>query len=423
MQEFTFSLNRNPKIYTSFIFVSLYLFDNFLNKFFESNVIGLILLSVYGLLISLGKSVELKKNVLFIFFFVIFLSLIACIFPNSCSFNLRLIFSLSALGAMLFMLSEVNLTKYILNRNILNSIFILIIFFLFLDLFNFGFQSIFFNEYIEIGNHSGSFSEPSHLAAYLIPIYGYLIISEKMNYLSWISLLVIFILGYSVTLVLGITSFFLLRIINGQKVNDSKNFLLTIFAIVSFMVFIFLTGSFSSIIDRLVSLSISIEPNINPQSHPNLSSLVWMNGWSQAWETAKETNFLGLGFNKMGCESYVNKGFLTELIIWQTGGLTNAFDGSFLASKVIAEFGFFGIITISVLTCFSIVKILRFIFSNKTASPFNKEILILQCVGAICLLIFFFGRNVGGYFNLSLFLVLQMFFYKYFIASKYEKQK
>ncbi|ASJ39824.1 hypothetical protein [Vibrio vulnificus] len=76
-------------------------------------------------------------------------------------------------------------------------------------------------------------------------------------------------------------------------------------------------------------------------SNPNLSNLVYLQGWESVYMALAETNFIGLGFQNNGMQQ---SGPMTNIIFSIYSGVLNRFDGGFLASKIISEFGIFGIL-------------------------------------------------------------------------------
>ena len=75
----------------------------------------------------------------------------------------------------------------------------------------------------------------------------------------------------------------------------------------------------------------------------NLSALVYLQGWTDAWLGLNQNLGLGLGFQRMGT---TEPSEISEKIYLMIGEYKNRADGSFLASKVIAEFGLLGVAAI-----------------------------------------------------------------------------
>jgi hypothetical protein len=78
----------------------------------------------------------------------------------------------------------------------------------------------------------------------------------------------------------------------------------------------------------------------------NLSSLVYQQGVIEAYEAMFGTSFLGLGFQMMGTQppSYVS--YDVAKAMGNYDAELNREDGGFLAAKIIAEFGIFGVLIV-----------------------------------------------------------------------------
>jgi hypothetical protein len=77
----------------------------------------------------------------------------------------------------------------------------------------------------------------------------------------------------------------------------------------------------------------------------NLSVLVWLQGWDLAFVNFLNTHGVGLGFNSLGLPGTVFS-TITERIYYLYEFNSNIYDGGFLASKLIAEFGFIGLFAV-----------------------------------------------------------------------------
>ncbi len=134
-----------------------------------------------------------------------------------------------------------------------------------------------------------------------------------------------------------------------------------------------------------------------------LSGLIWINGWVMAYDNLIYSNFLGLGFNNMGINTNVGLSFPSHP--GYNYDILNAEDGSFLASKLISEFGVIGILIILVLSYICFRNIIRF---SKTKNEHTSNFIIsLKFISSILLLSYLFVRGIG-YFNLSFLLNLNI---------------
>jgi hypothetical protein len=75
----------------------------------------------------------------------------------------------------------------------------------------------------------------------------------------------------------------------------------------------------------------------------NLTALVFLQGWDDLLSSLSSTNGLGLGFQMLGKNE---AGEVADVIFDKFGVYKNREDGSFLASKLISEFGVVGVLVI-----------------------------------------------------------------------------
>lgn len=95
------------------------------------------------------------------------------------------------------------------------------------------------------------------------------------------------------------------------------------------------------------------------ESNSNLSALVYLQGWQEAYKSIVETNGLGLGFQMAGTNSPSE---MAQRIYSIASVYLNREDGSFLAAKVVIEFGVLGVFFVLlylVLFCRSFISIRR----------------------------------------------------------------
>jgi hypothetical protein len=91
--------------------------------------------------------------------------------------------------------------------------------------------------------------------------------------------------------------------------------------------------SFSEyVIDRII-----FSPNTT-----NLSALVFMSGFERAYETLASGYIVGMGFQQMGFIGPAGH-FIDSITQITNGNQLNLYDGGTLASKLIVEFGLFGV--------------------------------------------------------------------------------
>jgi hypothetical protein len=143
-------------------------------------------------------------------------------------------------------------------------------------------------------------------------------------------------------------------------------------------------GGTSESINRLKGI-------FDPSENSHLSSLVYLQGWVDLYNNILNTYGLGLGFNGMGSLLF-EENYPREVILSRFGLNLNSEDGSFLFSKIISEFGLFGLVFYLII----IYKLILYI--NK-----NQYIVINTLIFSF--LIISFIRS-SGYFNGTLLLII-----------------
>jgi hypothetical protein len=183
--------------------------------------------------------------------------------------------------------------------------------------------------YRAMGNPSavGFFSENSHYALSFLPFLLYMVVLSswrKKLFFLFMGCLIALIL-HSVTLLVGTIAVAIIALRLRQLV------FLSIIAIPILMVAMDYIdiGYFSSRLDFL---------------NPNLSMLSFMNGWEKAYLNLKDSYGIGVGFQQLGFLGSEEGEILKVLrITYSKVGVgfenINRFDGSFVASKLISEFG------------------------------------------------------------------------------------
>jgi hypothetical protein len=77
----------------------------------------------------------------------------------------------------------------------------------------------------------------------------------------------------------------------------------------------------------------------------NLSTLVYLQGWELAVNSLRSTACWGIGFQQLGVASAASDA--SNLIYDLVGSNPNLRDGGFLLSKLVSEFGVFGVVAIA----------------------------------------------------------------------------
>lgn len=134
----------------------------------------------------------------------------------------------------------------------------------------------------------------------------------------------------------------------------------------------------------------------------NLSRLVYIQGWESVTSALKFSNGFGVGFQNLGIEPPSQTSLLVESI---TGVQLNRADGSFLAAKLIGEFGVIGVAIVFYATTLSVqagIFLRKHIYKRVAQS---SDIITL-CF-AYTLLLELFIRSTG-YFSSTLVIALYL---------------
>ena len=383
--------------------VFLILLSNFyfFNDFFKISyfLIYIILFILSSILI--GKKFFYFENHIFFLFIIIFNFLLIFQFILTPCINgyLKGILSIFLLNSIFYFF------YYLISTSSFNydKFIVFIVYYLFLNcLFSlYQFYTITQRSY-------GLYFEPSHLAISCIPLCSILFFSNssKNFYLAIFFLSFFLLFNYSATtfflIFFTISIVFLLHIIKGKL-----SLLGLIFFIIP-LIFIFNSEYFYN--DYLVKLN-----NIfNVGDSLNLSALVYMYGFELLFYNSFISSGFGLGLNMMGCDIlgnslsyYGNQLFILDRVT-DSGKLVNYNDGSFLFSKIISEFGFFGLLFIFLIYIYPIYKLFILIKCDYKPDFIYKFLFIFLSVSFSAI----FVRGYG-YFNSSFLLVIffSMFFY------------
>jgi hypothetical protein len=234
------------------------------------------------------------------------------------------------------------------------------------------------------GKYSGIYSEPSFLAFSVYPCILLTLLSHNQHRFIW--LLVSILIAYlspSFTLIafIFITLVFLFFTALSWK-NKLKIILTLSFTIIYF--YLYNEGGTSESINRLNGI-------FDPSENSHLSSLVYLQGWVDLYNNLLNTYGLGLGFNGMGSLLF-EENYPREVILSRFGLNLNSEDGSFLFSKIISEFGLFGLLFYSIIFYKFISKI------NE-----NQYLVINTLVFSFIIISFV---RTSGYFNGTLLLIV-----------------
>ena len=130
----------------------------------------------------------------------------------------------------------------------------------------------------------------------------------------------------------------------------------------------------------------------------NLSSLIWIQGWEEASINLIDSKFIGVGFQQFGV--IPPRGEFSKIVNLIYFDDFNRYDGGTLTSKIIGEFGVFGI-GIVLIFFYQIIKSALKIYKNNKDIKYNSITLFAHC----CVFSFSFELLVRttSYFSTSFF--------------------
>jgi hypothetical protein len=247
------------------------------------------------------------------------------------------------------------------------------------------------------GKYSGFNSEPSVVACTIFPYILILLTSKKINYKYLGTIFFLFFLFFSrssTLLIFTVVSFIFFTIM------QYKNYKIFIYCIFIYCIFILIKFI---VIENIITDDINNETYdrfigiLDYKNSVNLSSLAYIQGWQFAYTNFFDTYGVGLGLNMMGCQplpEVTARGIINQLSYADM----NTENGTFLFSKIISEFGLFGLI----FYIYIFFKFVKLIFSTKEINnKFNIQIIII-----FTFLISSFVRSPGGYFTADLFILI-----------------
>lgn len=341
------------------------------------------------------KKFKIHKNHLFIIFLIFFSLILSSININCLGFQLKAVLS-SIVYIFIIYTYSIYFTNIIIDLKkvlIISAHLSLFIIFLFV-LFEIFFYDQFFSyrRFHNSGKYSGIFTEPSHLAISIFPgliSLSILVNGMKKNFYIIFYLLFFFIFSFSSTLVVYSVIIFSILFFSKHKIS-------LISMIVSFiMIFLVLSLflSYSAEFDeRIQSLLTLLRGGF--YGDLSLSSTIYLRGWNTAIYDLFSSYGIGLGFNGLGCHE--NYDDTLSIFLKQRGYeyfLLNIEDGSFLASKIISEFGL-----LSLFIFYFILKNLKkfYLLNLRTKDDYNKFCLIIF----LFLLILLITRSVAYFASL-----------------------
>ncbi len=140
-------------------------------------------------------------------------------------------------------------------------------------------------------------------------------------------------------------------------------------------------------------------------TNKNLSNLVYLQGVESIYLSFMSNFGLGVGFQNMGMQE---PGFFTELIrSANNGNDLNRFDGGFLASKLLTEFGLFGL-AFCILACYNFFKVCKIMWSDYK----GVNILFFIYTASSCQIIIELFVRGYGYFSPTFIIFICLLFFR-----------
>ncbi|MGD9570176.1 MAG: hypothetical protein AB7V48_18010 [Sedimentibacter sp.] len=345
-------------------------------------------------------SYKVKLSDLCIYFTICLIILIASLFKLLALNIYKPAFSLFAI--FLIFLSIIAFSEFLKNIPllvILNTVYVFLLILIFI-----GWVKLFATpELLNYGLHSKAvfpFSEESHYALILgqLSIFYVLCNNSNKNYLIILNDLILSLIFPSLLLIVfAMLMIFSVIVIKGNNVaRIIINISLALFSI-SLLLLMIDTNYF---LTRLIIVDTN-----------NLTTLVFLQGWELAYLNLIATNGIGLGFQSLGGSQTIY-GYFSDLIskITENNIIFNASDGGFLVAKIIAEFGFVGIIIILIFIGKLLYLVAEIKKYNKTKSVIIENNVFIKCAIFLGLLPEMFLRGYG-YFSPGLFLFLSFYIY------------
>ena len=227
------------------------------------------------------------------------------------------------------------------------------------------------------------YSEPSHYALVMGPFLLYQLKKGGLYYFYIPFLLLAAFLIQNLTLIIVV----LLAIVFSMYKKIRFENLTAVFFFVLLLTSLLYSNNYFSDRIRLTS------------SSNNSSVLTLLSGYEIAFLSLKNTFGLGYGFQQMGQVS--ERGMLIDRIIEVRGGhetTSNINDGGTFFSKIIVEFGFWGLLIVFSYLCLFFVVLLKSSYKNIGRLSFYESVILMSFM-----YVFFRG---SGYFMVSFILLI-----------------
>lgn len=230
------------------------------------------------------------------------------------------------------------------------------------------------------------FSEPSHFAIAFIPIACSfaLLSSRKLRLFTCLACFALAISLPNLTLLAGTVLISMIALSTRQAI---------IFLATTCIIGITLFSIDSSPLEYFINRTSTSEDE-------NISRLVYIQGWESMISAVQFSKGFGIGFQNLGIEP---PGQATLLLHNLTGSELNRSDGSFLAAKLVGEFGVIGVAAVIYAATLSIRS--GFLLRKHVNRRFDQASDITALCFTYTLLLELFVRGTG-YFSPTLFITL-----------------
>lgn len=313
---------------------------------------------------------------------------------------------LSCAALLIVFLAAYFLSKEILFNNASSENAILFLFWCLIFFVVLAIVTQFFIGYLIFGHNKTiifPFGEPSHFALYFGPFF---LMVVALSVSKFVKIFYICLVAVFALIIPSTTLLIYVLLALGLMVRFSKSSLFVFAPMLVVAIYVMLTNSY--FISRLILTNDST----------NLTALVYLQGLQDAYNSLISTHGIGLGFQMLGTQPISLAGMQINYLMG--GEDLNRTDGGFLAAKLVAELGVYGILLlVSYLAIFfkALKKLRHGAYrrsNNNLASVFS-----LCCIYAS--FVEFFVRGVG-YFSPSLFLFFAALFL-YSIISKADRKE
>lgn len=226
------------------------------------------------------------------------------------------------------------------------------------------------------------FSEPSHFALSLTVFY----VACSVWARSWTAAA---ILASSAVMIAAVNSVTLLAV-----------FALGFMCRARFLLSVVTAAAVAAVISAGIDVSYYLDRIAISEDTDNLSALVWLQGWEQAIGAIESSNGVGAGFQQFGLSGDTYS--FADRILELSGDFLNINDGGTLASKLIGELGYAGMVVVLAyaVVAFRCLRRLRRAKAQQLRAQF-----ILGNAMILSLAIEMFVRSIG-YFSVGVFFAI-----------------